>query len=159
MEDAEEDTDPEEQPEETTEEPTVETTQEDDEPENLLELETTQDEPEDNEDNEDEVDPAEEPQDMNEAPEASFDTPRCSKHATSPPETLNMSNKGQSHDSLRSHSFAMAVEHCLVQTVKDKNAHSVEKGIEVHEDRGRESAMKEMKQTHCGQTFVPVASG
>ena len=32
----------------------------------------------------------------------------------------------------------------------------MEKGIEVHGDRGRESALKEMKQMHCRQTFTPV---
>ena len=50
----------------------------------------------------------------------------------------------------------MAVEHCLAQTVKDKNTHTVERGIRMCGDRGMESAMKEMKQMHCRQTFAPV---
>ena len=93
---------------EGTEEPTVETTQENEEPEleheNPPELETAQDEPEDSEP---EVDPVEEPQDTYEAPEKPFEPSRRSTRNTSPPEKLDLSTKGQTHGSLRSHSFTV----------------------------------------------------
>ena len=95
------------EPEEpTVEEPMVETAQENEEPEpeheNPPELETAQDEPEDKEP---EVDPTEELQDASEAPEESFEPPRRSTCNTRPPEKLDLSTKGQTYGSLRSHSL------------------------------------------------------
>ena len=102
------------------------------------------------------MDPVEELQDASEAPKESFEPPRRSTCTARPPEKSDVSTKGQTHGSLRSHSFAMAAEHCLAQTSKDKNTHTVERGVRMCGDRGMESAMKEMKQMHCRQTFAPV---